>query len=169
METRKIVLLVCAIAAPMMVGAHESRRVSPLGECLVAGDLIEWGVVDDKRLVIKSRGKRFYDIQLTHACPDLDRRPFLAFRGGLRPVSQGAMQSDHGSDPVTPERRICGDLGDAVIPMGGHGAAPGLPCDIKVMRRIDEVTYQRAFELEPPAAVQMLDAAPEFTRRVKSN
>lgn len=169
MELRRIVLLVCAIAAPMTVSAYEAKRVSPLGECLVAGDLVEWGVVDDKRLVVKSRGKRYYDIQLTHACPDLDRRPYLAFRGGLRPVSQGAMKADHGSDPVTPERRICGDLGDAVIPMGGRGAAPGLPCDIKVMRRIDEATYKQVFEREPQGAVRILDGAQESTPKVKSD
>ena len=125
--------------------------IRPVGDCLVARDVMEWGVVDDQRMVVKSLGRRYYDIQLKASCRDLNRQPYLGFREGLRPSPLGSGRGynpDTASDPVTADGRICGDLGDAVIPLGGVHTGLELPCTIERIQRIDETTYKQVFEHE---------------------
>src|SRR5262245_48685230 len=76
--------------------AERAAPIRPTGDCLVARDVMEWGVVGDNRLVVKSLGKRYYDIQLAASCRDLNRLPYLSFREGLRPSPLG---SGRGYDP----------------------------------------------------------------------
>lgn len=146
--------------------------ISPVGDCMVAKHVTAWGVVDDRRLVVKSLGKRYYDIQLSNDCPDLNRRPYLTFRDGLRPLPLGSARGFRpgvGSDPVTNDGRICGDLGDAVIPVGGVHNGSERPCDISRMRRIDEATFERVFGMDSGTANEMLDAATATKAEVAAN
>ena len=141
-------------------------KISPIGDCLVANQVIAWGVVDDRRLVVKSLGKRYHDIQLSHACRDLNRRPYLSFRDGSRFSGPGSARhaGSRGGDG-----RICGDIGDAVLPVGGFRDGFERPCDIRAMRRIDAATFERVFELGPDAANELLDAAPAFAAGTATN
>lgn len=129
-----------------------SGRVAPMrpiGDCLVTREVIEWGVIGDNRLVVKSLGKRYYDIQLESSCKDLNRTPYLGFREGLRPSPLGSgrgFNPDTASDPVTADGRICGDLGDAVVPLSGGRTGLEFPCTIQRIQRIDEATYQQVFD-----------------------
>lgn len=153
-------------------GQEPTGKITPVGDCLVARNVTAWGVVDDRRLVVKSLGKRYYDIRLSHACPALVRRPFLAFRDGMQPLPPGSARGFRrglGSDPVTTDGRICGDIGDAIVPMGGLRDGLERPCDIRAMRRIDEATFERVFELDPATANEMLDAAPGASRQIAAD
>ena len=101
-------LLATGIASA--AGPAQPGKITPVGDCLVARNVTAWGVVDERRLVVKSLGKRYYDIRLSHACRDLDRRAYLSFRDGLRPLPLGSARGFRhgiGSDPVTSDGRIC--------------------------------------------------------------
>ncbi|TWH99068.1 hypothetical protein IP90_03247 [Luteimonas cucumeris] len=154
-----------ALAAGLTSAAGPTPRtpIRPIGECLVARQVLDWGVVDDRRLVVKSLGSRYYDIQLSHSCRDLNRRPYLTFRDGLRPTPLGSARGFRpgtGSDPVTSDGRICGDLGDAVIPVSGVRNGTELPCRIGNIRRIDRATFEGVFGRDSDSANAMLDSAP---------
>ncbi|MDI9239295.1 DUF6491 family protein [Lysobacter sp. LF1] len=143
--------------------ARRSAPIRPIGDCLVARDVMEWGVVDDQRMVVKSLGKRYYDIRLNASCRDLKREPYLGFREGLRPSPLGSGRGynpDTASDPVTADGRICGDLGDAVVPLGGGHTGLELPCTIQRIQRIDEATYRRVFEAGEMTAGQPEPSVP---------
>lgn len=142
--------------------ATRAAPIRPVGDCLVVRDVMEWGVVDDRRMVVKSLGKRYYDIQLNASCRDLKRKPYLGFREGLRPSPLGSgrgYNADTASDPVTADGRICGDLGDAVVPLGGGHTGLELPCTIERIQRIDETIYKQFFEANKTTAGQPEAAA----------
>lgn len=149
-------LRLSTIALTLGIGAsfagepvERSAPIRPVGDCLVTREVLEWGVIGDNRLVVKSLGKRYYDIELKNSCRDLHREPYLAFREGLRPSPLGSARGfdpDTASDPVTSDGRICGDLGDAVIPVSAVHTGLEQPCTIGRIQRIDEATYQRVFE-----------------------
>lgn len=159
---KPLLLRVSTIALALAIGAsfaaepvERSAPIRPVGDCLVTRDVIEWGVVGDDRLVVKSLGKRYYDIRLKNSCRDLNREPYLAFREGLRPSPLGSARGfdpNTASDPVTSDGRICGDLGDAVIPVSAVHTGLELPCTIGRIQRIDEATYRRVFETEAQVA-----------------
>ncbi|MCY7355166.1 MAG: hypothetical protein LH470_08855 [Lysobacter sp.] len=139
----------------------------PVGECLVTQQVLDWGVVDHRRLVVKTLGSRYYDIQLSHRCPNLNRRPYLSFRDGLQsmPIGSGrGFLPGTGSDPVTSDGRICGDLGDAVVPRSGIRTGLDLPCDIASVRRIDRRAFDDVFGKNSREANAMLDASPSVVR-----
>lgn len=154
MKTPLQVLLLTSLA--LGIGASvaaespsPSAPIRPMGDCLVTRNVIEWGVIGDNRLVVKSLGKRYYDIQLQNSCKDLNRTAYLGFREGLRPSPLGSARGfnpDTASDPVTNDGRICGDLGDAVIPLSGGKTGLEFPCTIQRIQRIDETTYKQVFE-----------------------
>lgn len=148
--------------------APKGAPIRPTGDCLVARQVLDWGVVDNRRLVVKSLGKRYYDIQLSHSCRDLSRRPYLTFRDGLRPTPLGSARGFRrgvGSDPVTSDGRICGDLGDAVIPVSGVRDGLEIPCRIGSIRRIDENTFESVFGRDSQSANALLNAAPTLDPR----
>lgn len=139
----------------------------PTGECLVTQQVLDWGVVDQRRLVVKTLGSRYYDIQLSHRCPDLNRRPYLSFRDGLQSMPLGSgrgLQPGVGADPVTSDGRICGDLGDAVVPRSGIRIGLDLPCDIANVRRIDQRAFDDVLGKDSREANAMLDASPSLVR-----
>lgn len=169
MKTSLLALLASALVLGAGVSSAsgpeaKSRPIRPTGECLVARQVLDWGVVDDRRLVVKSLGSRYYDIQLSNSCRDLNRRPYLAFRDGLQAMPLGSgrgFRRGVGSDPVTNDGRICGDLGDSVVPVSG-GPRNGLeiPCRIGSIRRIDKGTFESVFGRDSRSANALLNSAP---------
>lgn len=168
MKTPLLALLASALAMGAGVtsasGPNEkSGPIRPTGECLVARQVLDWGVVDDRRLVVKSLGSRYYDIQLSHSCRDLNRRPYLVFRDGLQATRLGSgrgFRRGVGSDPVTNDGRICGDLGDSVIPVSGVRDGLEIPCRIGSIRRIDKNTFESVFGRDSRSANALLNSAP---------
>lgn len=146
-------------------GPHPPLR--PVGECMVSRQVLDWGVVDNRRLVVKTLGSRYYDIELSHSCRDLDRRPFLAFRDGMQQLPLGSgrgWRPGVGSDPVTNDGRICGDIGDAVIPHSALWTGSEIPCRIASVRRIDKRAFEGVFGKSSQEARRLLDASPTVQR-----
>lgn len=134
-----------------------SAPLQPQSACLVPEQVKNWGVIDNRRLVVETLGRRYYDIQLTADCSDLQTRPRISFRDGSAIGLVGTSATltkiaGAGGD------RICGDIGDAVIP---HGSAPGITpaCDIARIRRIDRRTFDGVFGKSVEAGNALLDAA----------
>ena len=165
-------VLACMLVLAGTSSASDPRpqaKISPLGECLVANQVTAWGVVDERRLVVKSLGKRYYDIQLSHDCPDLNRRPYLSFRDGSRFSGPGSARHASPGRMMAADGRICGDIGDAVVPRGGVTIGLTRRCDIRSMHKIDEATFERVFELDPDSANQMLDGMSPANAGVAAN
>jgi hypothetical protein len=143
-----IVASPAAAAGPPSNPAEATTPIRPLGECLKRDQVLDWGVIDQRHLVVKALGKRYYDIQLAHDCPDLLKRPYFSFREGFerQPDPAHRTRTDIGTDPVTHDGRICGDMGDAVVPHSAIRSNIDIPCRIGSIRRIDEITYERVFE-----------------------
>lgn len=168
MPMKTIVLSLFGAAVVLGTGVSgavgpQTAPLRPIGECLVSRQVLDWGVVDNRRLVVKTLGSRFYDVQLTHRCPNLNRRPYLAFRDGLQPMRLGSgrgFSPGTGSNPVTNDGRICGDIGDAVVPRSGISTGSDLPCDIASIRRIERRTFETVFGMDSRSANAMLDASP---------
>ena len=138
----------------------------PLGECMLARQVLDWGVIDERRLVVRSLGDRFYDIKLSHRCAAMTRRPLLSFRDGLQPLPLGSGRGFRygvGADPVTTDGRICGDLGDAVVPHGGFWTGTEIPCDIAQVCRIDKDAFEGVFGKSTLEAYRLLDQSPTVT------
>ncbi len=142
------VMALVALGAPAAgPAAPPSAPIRPVGECLKIDQVLDWGVVDQRRLVVKGLGKRYYDVRLSDNCPDLLKRPYLSFREGLQqqPGPRHRRRSGIGADPVTHDGRICGDLGDAVVPRSALASNTDIPCRIGGIRRIDEAAYEGMF------------------------
>lgn len=152
--------VLAATVIPAPSAAREptaSRPITPESECLVPNHVSDWGVVHDKRLVVKSLGERYYDIQLSQSCPKLERENRLAFRKGFMPVPGNSTQ-----------HRICGDMGDAVrLTRGIRGTSN--PCPISAIRRIDQATFDAVFGQDSHSADEILDNAPAVRREVAAN
>jgi hypothetical protein len=166
--TMKSTLQVALLSALAFAGISSAAdpvpasRITRTSDCLVPSRVIAWGVVDDRRLVVKSLGQRYHDIQLSHACRDLSRRPFITFRDGSRFSGPGSARHS-GRRAGAGDMRICGNIGDAIVPVSGARTGQEIPCDIRAMRRIDGALFDRVFELDAAAANKLLDAAPAFT------
>lgn len=150
-------LLCCAapLAGAVEVGTANPAvtPIRPIQQCMVASDLQNWAVVDDRRLAVKTLGSRYYDIVLTSPCKQLLDAPGLAFR------SSQAFEGTRSADGRHHERqRVCGDVGDAVIPLGRSTVR--LTCDIASMRRIDAATFNALFDKSPEEGKAVLRAAP---------
>jgi hypothetical protein len=129
--------------------------LQPQSECLVPDEVKNWGVVDDRRLVVETLGPRYYDIKLTSDCSELQARSNISFRNGssfnfagAAPALTGTMGADDG--------RICGDINDAVV---AHGSEPatGKACDIAQIRRIDAGTFDAVFGKSAEEGNALLD------------
>lgn len=152
-------------AAPAGKQAAQAREapLRPVGECMVGRHVRDWGVVDDRRLVVRSLGERYYDVRLSQHCAALDKRPFLSFVENSQNLPLGSgrgFRHGVGQDPVTTDGRICGDMGDAVLPRGGTWIGDDLPCDIAAIRRIDRETFDGVIGRTPQEARHLLDAHP---------
>ena len=135
----------------------------PLGECMVARHVRDWGVVDARRLVVRTLGERYYDVRLRHDCRAMVRRPLISFSDSLRPLPLGSgrgYRPDIGRDPVTSEGRICGDMGESVIPHGGFRTGTEIPCRIDSVRRIERQAFEGVFGKSSAEAREFLDASP---------
>ena len=137
-----------AAAGPPPGPAVPAAPIRPVGECLKRDQVLDWGVIDPRHLVVKALGKRYYDIRLAHDCPDLLKRPYFSFREGFerQPDPAHRTRADIGTDPVTNDGRICGDMGDAVVPHSAILSSSDIPCRIGSIQRIEEAAYQRVFE-----------------------
>lgn len=156
-------LLVLFLAAPLANAAEPpappSPPLRPVSHCLVPDQVRNWGVIDDRRLVVETLGQRYYDVQLTADCSDLRKRPLISFRDGSSMGLVGTaptLASTRGAS----DHRICGDIGDAVVP---HGQAPGVTpaCDIARIRRIEAATFEGVLGKSAQEGNALLDAAPE--------
>jgi len=144
----------------------------PLGECMVARHVRDWGVVDPRRLVVRTLGERYYDVRLRHDCRALDRRPLLSFSDHLRPLPLGSgrgFRRGIGEDPVTADGRICGDMGESVIPHGGVWNGTEIPCRIDSVRRIDRQAFDGVFGRSPAEAREFLDASPSLVPATRAD
>src|SRR5690606_8690209 len=77
-------------AADPAGAAPQSAPLRPIGECMVARHVRDWGVVDERRLVVRTLGERYYDVRLRHDCRDLLRRPLLSFSDRMQPLPLGS-------------------------------------------------------------------------------
>jgi hypothetical protein len=137
-------------AGPETSVAHGTATpIRPIQQCMVASDLQNWAVIDDRRLAVKTLGGRYYDIALTSPCKQMLDAPNLAFRSS---------QSFEGTAAADRRERVCGDVGDAVIPVGR--STTRLTCDIASMRRIDAATFDALFGKSPAEGKALLQAAP---------
>lgn len=169
MKLPVLAVLALVLASGVTTAAGPDRRapIRPLGDCMVARQVRDWGVVDNRRLVVRTLGERYYDIELMHACRDLRRRPLLSFRDGPQPMPLGSgrgFRRGLGSNPVLDDGRICGDLGESVIPHGGVWTGMEIPCRIGSVRRIDKRAFDGVFGHSSAAARAMLDASPTLRR-----
>ncbi len=69
-----------------------------------------------------------------------------------------------GGNPVTNDGRICGDIGDAVVPRSGINTGLDLPCDIASIRRIERRAFDTVFGMDSRSVNAMLDASPSVVR-----
>lgn len=127
--------------------AQDAKPLRPLAACLVPSQVKNWAVISDRRLVVEALGQRYYDISLQAECAELQTRPQLAFRDGAMVVGAGGSAD-----------RVCGDVGDAVIPYGSE-RGPRLACAIDAVRRIDKTDFDAIFGKQPEEANRLLDVA----------
>lgn len=151
------VLLTSNLAVAGEPPTPASPALQPTSACLVPDEVKNWGVIDQRRLVVETLGQRYYDIKLTSDCGDLQTRPQISFRNGsslgfsgTSPTLAGTMGADDG--------RICGDINDAVVPHGSEPAT-GKACDIARIRRIDAKTFEGVFGKSAEEGNALLDAA----------
>jgi hypothetical protein len=122
--------------------------IRPLGACMRAGTPRDWGVVDAKRVVVHTRDGRYYDIGLSNTCPEMARRPWLT-------VTEGWGRAPR-------DGRICGDIGETVVPHGGGYTHVRMPCQVNGIRRIDKATYEAVFRMTPVEGRHYLDTRPGY-------
>lgn len=131
--------------------------LQPTSECLVPDEVKNWGVIDQRRLVVETLGQRYYDIKLTSDCSELQTRPQISFRNGSSLGFAGTsstLAATMGAD----DSRICGDINDAIV---AHGSEPatGKACDIAQIRRIDAGTFEAVFGKSSEEGNALLDAS----------
>lgn len=144
----------------------------PLGECMVARHVRDWGVVDARRVVVRTLGERYYDVRLRHDCRAMARRPLLSFSDSLRPLPLGSgrgYRRDLGRDRVASDGRICGDMGESVIPHGGFWTGTEIPCRIDSVRRIERQAFEGVFGRSPAEARDLLDASPSLAPAMRGD
>jgi hypothetical protein len=160
-------------AAPAPQGQPAGAApLRPIGECMIARNVRDWGVVDPQRVVVRTLGERYYDVTLRHQCRAMLRRPFLSFSDSLRPLPLGSgrgFRHGVGQDPVLTDGRICGDMGDSVVPHGGTWSGSEIPCRIDSVRRIDRQAFEGVFGRTPEQAREWLDASPTLVPRTSAS
>jgi len=170
MKTPVLTALALVLASGVTTAAKPEREppLRPVGDCMVARQVRDWGVVDNRRLVVRTLGNRYYDIELSHSCRDLSRRPLLSFSDQLQPLPLGSGRGYRpgiGRNPALDDGRICGDLGESVIPHGGVWSGTEIPCRIASVRRIDKRAFDGVFGRSPKEARAFLDASPSLKPR----
>jgi len=161
-----------AAAGPQAAPPAGSAPLRPIGECMIARQVRDWGVVDAQRVVVRTLGERYYDVTLRHQCRAMLRRPLLSFSDSLRPLPLGSgrgFRHGVGQDPVVTDGRICGDMGDSVIAHGGTWTGSEIPCRIDSVRRIDRQAFEGVFGRTPEEARDWLDASPTLRPRASAS
>ncbi len=90
--------------------APGSQPLRPISTCIDPSRVRGYSVLDSRRLLIDA-GRRRYLVTLAWSCTELHGYRALAF------------------DTRNPSGRVCGDIGDAVLPREGRGGVLGR-CDI---------------------------------------
>jgi len=106
----------------------------PLSECLDPGRVRSWQLLDDTRVLVDA-GRRHYLVVLTRTCPELGYNTEIQF-------------SNKG-----PGQRICGDLGEQILPSGSLAGAIR-PCDIQRLLRISRDEYEAELGRGPRGRVE---------------
>lgn len=160
-------------AAPAPQGQPvETAPLRPIGECMIARHVRDWGVVDRRRVVVRTLGERYYDVTLRHACSAMLRRPLLSFSDSVHPLPLGSgrgFRRGVGMDPVVTDGRICGDFGESVIAHGGTWTGSEIPCRIESVRRIDRQAFEGVFGRTPEEARDWLDASPTLVPQANAS
>jgi hypothetical protein len=108
-------------ASPGSDSAYAPLR--PVAECMDPGRVRSWTLLMDNNVLVDA-GQRNYLISLRGSCPELTVNPFLGF------ISNN------------PIGRVCGDVGDRLVPHGS--AASGRPhCSIQSVRVVSNDDYNR--------------------------
>ena len=141
---KPLLVLACTAIATATLPARAEDQASaqpirPVSQCLRTDRISDWKVIDDQRLLVKSLGSRYFDIRLSSRCPRLIGTSHIGFRDGVQPLMQPSRPAGNapGQNPTTTDGRICGDIGDAVIPRDGGIDTTQIPCDIASIQRID--------------------------------
>lgn len=136
-----------ASAVPAIAAERTGAKpIRPVSQCLRTDRISDWKVIDDQRLLVKSLGNRYFDIQLANHCPRLTSSSYVGFRDGVQPLMSPSRpaSSAPGQNPTTTDGRICGDIGDAVIPQAGSIDMSQPPCDIASIRPMDAESWKSA-------------------------
>lgn len=154
----KAIHLAVALGAALLAGSgtapavepaplgHQHQPLRPLGECMRAGRIKDWGVVDARRVVVHTWDGRYYQVSLQDSCPAMAKRAFLS--------------ATEGWHAPMPDGRICGEMGEALLPHGFHrDRLTDHPCRIANVRRIDRATFDTVFDMTPVEAHRFLDAS----------
>ena len=148
----KAIPLTAAMALLLAAGAGPANAVepaghapiSPVGQCMRAGQARDWGVVDARRVVVKTWDGRYYDINLKDNCPAMAKKAYLT-------LSEGRMVRDG---------RICGEIGESVLAHGGQAnRLHDRPCRIDSLRRMDKQEFEAFFEPAPTVASRLTAAS----------
>ena len=148
----KAIHLAAALGVLLLAGSGNApagqptghKPLRPLGECMRTDPPRDWGVVDARRVVVRTRDNRYYDISLQDNCPAMATRPYLT----VTEVRHGAM----------PDGRVCGEMGEALIPRGFfRDGLTDRPCRIANVRRIDKQAFDAIFRMTPVEARHFLD------------
>ncbi|MCB1561479.1 MAG: hypothetical protein KDI75_10375 [Xanthomonadales bacterium] len=126
-----------------------SQPLRPVSQCLRTNQVSDWKVINDRHLLVKALGNRYYDIRLSNRCVRLTSSTYIGFRDGVQPLMVPGRPAGHaaGQNPTTTDDRICGDIGDAVLPRNGASDDAQPPCDIATIRRVDKETWKSAKKL----------------------
>jgi hypothetical protein len=68
---RKIIVLAALMALPVTARAQEPQAVPKSVGCISLRDIDSSNVQDDKTIIFKMRGKKYYKNDLGHRCPGL--------------------------------------------------------------------------------------------------
>jgi len=138
------ITLMLSASTVLAAGDDGIRPIRPVSQCLRSDRISDWKVIDDQRLLVKSLGSRYYDIRLGNRCPRLMSSSYVGFRDGVQPLMTPSRPASNapGQNPTTTDGRICGDIGDAVIPQTGSIDPTQPPCDIASIQRIDVETWK---------------------------
>lgn len=136
----------CAASSASGREAAALDPIRPVAQCLRIDRVSDWKAIDDRHLLVKAQGGRYFDIALQDRCGELVGAPYVGFRDGNQPVALGRHRSSMATaqNPVTTDGRICGDLGDAVIPRDGSNSLPMVPCRIARIRPTDREAWKDA-------------------------
>ncbi|MCK7593844.1 DUF6491 family protein [Pseudomarimonas salicorniae] len=109
-------------AEPLRPEAPGHRPIRPIGDCIDPSRVRGFHVLDSRTLLVDA-GRRRFRVVLSWSCNELHSHRGLAF------------------DTRNPSGRVCGDIGDAVLPREGSGGILGR-CDIGEIKPISPEEWE---------------------------